>query len=182
MSPEIETFLLAMTPIGELRLSIPVALSVYRLDWWLAYLISVVGNLIPVVFFLLFLEPISRWFSKKFKIFQYFFSWLWNRTRKKYETKVGKYGCLALVIFVAIPLPFSGGWTGSLIAFLFGIPFKIAFPLIALGIIIAGFIVLLATQLGITLEKYFGWQVLAGFLLVIGFIWIMYNTIKNKKH
>jgi len=180
--PEIQTFLLAMTPIGELRLSIPVALTVYHLDWYLAYLISIVGNLIPVVFLLLFLAKISGWLSKKFKVFQQFFSWFSARARKKYEAKIGKYGRFALAVFVAIPLPFSGGWTGSLLAFLFGIPFKMAFPLITLGIMIAGLIVLVAIQAGITIEKYFGWEVLLGLLLAIGFGWVMYNIIKNKKH
>jgi len=177
---EIKIFLLAMTPIGELRASLPVALTIYRLDWWLAYLISVMGNLVPVVLLLLFLEPVSFWLSKNFQIFQKFFSWIFERTRKKYDPKIEKYGRLALLIFVAIPLPITGAWTGSLIAFLYGLPFRIAFVLITLGIMIAGSIVLLATLVGIAIEKYFGWQVLAGLLLLIGLIWVMYNIIKRE--
>jgi len=181
VTPEIQIFLLAMTPIGELRVSLPAALTIYHLDWGLAYLISVIGNLVPVVFLLLFLEPVFSRLSKNFKIFQQFSSWFSTRARKKYEARIEKYGRFALVVFVAIPLPLSGGWTGSLVAFLFGIPFKIAFPLITLGIMIAGLIVLLATQAGITIEKYFGWTALAGLLLAIGFCWLMYSIIKNKK-
>lgn len=181
MTPELQTFLLAMTPIGELRVSLPVALTVYQLNWGIAYLISVIGNLVPVVFLLLFLKPISNWLSKNFKFFQKFFFWFFEKTRKKYNSRMEKYGYPALIVFVAIPLPITGVWTGSLIAFLFGIPFQKAFSLITFGVIIAGLIVLLATQAGITIERYFGWQVLVGFLLTIGFIWIINNVIKNKK-
>ncbi|GAH50858.1 unnamed protein product, partial [marine sediment metagenome] len=65
MTPEIQTFLLAMTPIGELRVSLPAALTIYQLNWGIAYLISVIGNLVPVVFLLLFLEPVSNWLSRR---------------------------------------------------------------------------------------------------------------------
>lgn len=183
MTPEIQIFLLAMTPIGEIRISLPTALTVYNLDWRMAYLISVVGNLIPVIILLRFLGLISDWLSKNFKIFQRFFSWFFKRTRKKYNYKMEKYGHPALLAFVALPLPLTGGWSASIIAFLFGIPFKKAFGLITLGIMIAGLIVLMVTQVGITIEKYFGWQVLVGLLLTIGFIWLMYKmyNINNKK-
>lgn len=181
MTPEIQTFFLAMTPFGELRFSLPIALSVYNLDLVSAYFISIIGNLIPIVLLLLFLEPVSSRLSKNFKIFEKFFTWLFEKTRKKYNSQMEKYGYPALVLFVAIPLPITGGWTGSLIAFLFAIPFKKAFPLISLGVIIAGLIVLSATQVGITIEKYFGWQVLVGLLLAIGFGWLLYNKIKNNK-
>ena len=174
MTAEIQTFLLAMTPIGELRVALPAALTIYHLSLTKAYLISVAGNLVPVIFFLLFLGPLSKWLSKNFRIFQRFFSWLFKRKREKYNSRMEKYGYPALVIFVAIPLPVTGGWTGALIAFLFGISFKRAFPLIALGIMIAGGIVLGLTQAGITIEKNLGWQVLVGILAVIGLslIWL----------
>ena len=183
MAPEIQTFLLAMTPIGELRISLPIALTVHHLNWPLAYLISVIGNLVPVVFILLFLNPISTFLSRNFKIFQKFFSWLFEKTRKKYNSKFGKIrSYLALIAFVALPLPMTGGWTASIIASLFGIPFKSAFLLITLGIIIAGFIVSLLTFAGIAIERYFGWQVLLGILLVAGLGWLIYNKKVNEKN
>lgn len=169
-----------MTPIGELRIAIPLGLTVYNLDAVLVYLISVIGNLVPIILLLFFLEPVSNWLSKKFKIFQLFFTWLFERTRKRYNHRVEKYGYLALIAFVAIPLPVTGGWTGALIAFLFGIPFKKAFPLITLGIMIAGIIVLAISKTGIVIERYFGWQILISFLLLIGVIWLVINKIKNK--
>jgi hypothetical protein len=92
-----------------------------------------------------------------------------------------KYGYLALIPFVAIPLPLTGGWTGSIIAFLYQVPFKIAFPLIALGVMVAGIIVLFATKTGITMEEYFGWPALLGVLLVLGLSWHWYNKKKYVK-
>ena len=119
MNPIIQTFLLAMTPIGELRAAIPAGIYIHYLSPYTAYIIAVIGNLIPVIFLLLFLEPVSKWLSLKFKIFQRFFDWLFKRTRKKASSKIKKYGYPALVLFVAVPLPITGAWTGSAIAFLF---------------------------------------------------------------
>ena len=169
-----------MTPIGELRLSLPLALTVYRLDWGVAFLISVIGNLIPVLLILLFLGPVSKYLATNFKIFQRFFTWLFERTRRKHDSKIKKYGYPALVAFVAIPLPVTGGWTGSLIAFLFDIPFRKAFPLIASGVVIAGVIVSLLTKTGIVIEEYLGWQVLIGCLITIGFIWLILKYLRDR--
>lgn len=182
MAPEIQTFLLAMTPIGELRASIPIALTLYQLNWGTAYLISVIGNLVPVVFLLIFLGPVSDWLSKKFPPFRRFFSWLFERTRRKYNSHMEKYGYPALIFFVAIPLPITGGWTGSLIAFLFGVSFKKAFFSIFLGVLIAGLIVSFVTLAGITIEKYFSWLALIGILLIIGIGWLIYNKKFKKKN
>ena len=87
---------------------------------------------------------------------------------------------IALVIFVALPLPITGGWTGSIVAFLFGIPFRIAFPLIALGVGIAGLVVTSATFFGVVLSKYFSWQVLIGGVVVAIIIWLRYNRLIKK--
>ncbi len=144
--------ILAMTPVGELRVALPVALAIYDFHWTLAYLISVIGNIIPVIFLLLFLGPVSKWFSEKFGLCDSFFNWLFERTRRKNNGRVEKYGAIALISFVAIPLPFTGAWTGSIVAFLFGIPFKKAFPLISLGVLISGAIMLILTQTGLWLN------------------------------
>lgn len=143
MSSEIITFLVAMTPVGELRASLPMALEVFNMPIWKAYLISVVGNMVPVFFILWLLGPVSN-FLRRFKIFDKFFEWLFAHTRKKTEGKYLIYGELALILFVAIPLPITGAWTGSVAAFLFGIPYRRAIPLIGVGVLVAGFVVLLA--------------------------------------
>jgi uncharacterized membrane protein len=137
--------------------------------------------LIPVVLLLLFLEPLSIFLSKRFKIFDKFFKWLFERTRKKVAPIVKKYEKLGLTLFVAIPLPITGGWTGSIAAFLLGIPFKVAFPLITLGVFIAAVIVSFLTLSGVAIEKVFG---LGTLLIVVGTILLLYfgyKLIKNKK-
>lgn len=162
----LKIFFLAMTPVGELRAAIPVGLIGYKIDVLTVYLISVLGNIFAVFLILAFLGSFSRWASKNISFFNRFFTWLFSRTRENHSSKVEKYGLWLLPLFVAIPLPVTGGWTGSLIAFVFNIPFKKAFPLISLGIMIAGLIVLLLVEAGIVLEKNFGWQILAGTLLI----------------
>ncbi|MFA5228579.1 MAG: small multi-drug export protein [Candidatus Paceibacterota bacterium] len=147
---ELQTFIIAATPIIELRGAIPIALFNYELSITSAFIFSVLGNIFPVIFILLFLEKVSKFLSEKNKLFKKFFDWLFVRTRKNYQGNYEKLKDLFLIIFVAIPLPMTGAWTGSLCAFLFGVPFKKAFPLISLGVIIAGVIVTLIS-LGIIL-------------------------------
>jgi len=139
--PEIATFIISMLPISELRGAIPVAIGIYHLNPIEAYFLAVIGNIIPVVFILKYLEPVSEYLMFKSKFFNKFFTYLFERTRKKHNGKFEKWGALALITFVAIPLPITGGWSGALAAFVFGIPFKRALPLIFLGIMIAGVIV-----------------------------------------
>lgn len=136
---------MAMTPIGELRLSIPFALENYNLSIWSAYFISVIGNLVPAIFLLWFLGPVSQYLSHHFYSFNRFFAWLFERNIKNHQKKFEHWKELALIVLVAVPLPFTGAWTGSICAFIFRIPFKIALPLIFLGILIAGIIVTLIT-------------------------------------
>lgn len=90
-----------------------------------------------------------------------------------------EYGAWFLPLFVAIPLPVTGGWTASFIAFVFGMPFKRAFPLIALGVLLAGLIVTVLTETGIALEKNFGWQALLGTLLLSVFIYWLYKRLRR---
>ena len=147
----LNVFLLAMTPIGELRIALPIAITIYNLNWFWAYFISVVGNMVPVIFLLSFLAPLSRWFSSRLILCDKFFNWLFERTRRKSNHRMEKYGAIALITFVAIPLPFTGAWTGSIVAFLFNIPAKKAFPLIFLGVLMSGVLILLLTQVGLWL-------------------------------
>lgn len=142
----IKVFLLSTLPVLELRGAIPIAISYYKLPVIPSYLFSVIGNLVPAVFLLLYLKPFSD-FLRKWHFFDIFFSWLFKRTRR-HEKKYEKYGALFLLFFVAIPLPITGVWTGSVAAFLFGIRFWYAFPMMVGGVIIAGIIVT-GTNLGI---------------------------------
>ncbi|MEA2098092.1 MAG: small multi-drug export protein [Patescibacteria group bacterium] len=141
ISPELATLIISMLPISELRGAIPLAIGVYHLNPIETYFLAIIGNIIPVVFILKFIDPISKFLMSKSKFFNKFFTHLFERTRKKHNDKFEKWGALALITFVAIPLPITGGWSGALAAFVFGIPFKRALPLIFFGIMIAGVIV-----------------------------------------
>ncbi|MFN3301835.1 MAG: COG2426 family protein [Patescibacteria group bacterium] len=145
MIPEIKTILLAMTPINELRGTIPLAISLWGLSPYKAFLFSLIGNMLPVFFLLWFLPKFSEFLIKQSKFFTKFFDWLFERTRRKFYNKYQKFGDFALVIFVAIPLPLTGAWTGAIAAFLFGISYGKSLALIFLGVFLAGLIVTLAS-------------------------------------
>ncbi|MCK5491003.1 MAG: small multi-drug export protein [Candidatus Pacebacteria bacterium] len=147
-SPEMATFIVSMLPVSELRGSIPLAIGFYNMDPLKAYFISVIGNIIPVAIVLIVIEPVSKCLMEKSKMFNNFFSWFFARTRRKYNSKFEKWGALALITFVAIPLPVTGGWTGAIAAFVFGIPIRKALPLITLGVMIAG-VIMTGLSLGV---------------------------------
>ncbi|MDZ7798098.1 MAG: small multi-drug export protein [Patescibacteria group bacterium] len=139
---EISTLLVAMIPIAELRVALPMALGPYKLPLFEAFIWSFIGNMIPVFFILWFLEPVSRFLMKKSRFFNKFFNWLFDRTRRKFTKNTERYGVvIALILFVAIPLPVTGAWTGSVAAFLFAVSYKKAILSIALGVLIASFVV-----------------------------------------
>jgi uncharacterized membrane protein len=138
---ELATIIVAMTPISELRGSIPLALGVWKIAPWTAFFLSVLGNMIPVIFILLLIGPVSQFLGSHSKFFKSFFDWIFKKTKRDHAEKVSKWGVLALFILVAIPLPFTGAWTGSLVAFVFQIPFKQSFPAIFGGVVVAGLIV-----------------------------------------
>ncbi|NYT00435.1 MAG: small multi-drug export protein [Methanocellales archaeon] len=141
----ISVILVAAMPISELRGAIPVAMM-YGFDPWTAYILSVIGNLIPVIPLLLWLEPVSNKL-RRYNSWDRFFDWLFKRTHRRHSEYFEKYGTIALSLFVAIPLPVTGAWTGCAAAFVFGIKFRHAFPAIILGVMVAGVIVAL-TSLG----------------------------------
>ena len=142
--PEIVTVIVGALPISELRGAIPLALGVFHFSILKAYILSIIGNLIPILPILLMLDSVSKWLSKKSKLFNKFFIWLFARTRKRSDI-VEKYGAIGLIVFVAIPLPITGAWTGSVAAFLFGIRLRWATPCIIAGVFIAGVIVTIAS-------------------------------------
>ncbi|RKZ05517.1 ligand-binding protein SH3 [bacterium] len=143
LSPRIITLILASLPISELRGAIPYAIAVGHMSWKEAYLLSVIGNFIPVIPILLLLESISNWL-RRYPLWNRFFTWLFARTKRKGKL-IERFEVLGLILFVAIPLPVTGAWTGCVAAFLFKIRFKIAAPAVLAGIMIAGVIVTLAS-------------------------------------
>jgi uncharacterized membrane protein len=149
ISHELSTFLTAMIPIGEIRVALPLALISYKMNIWIAYGISVFGNLLPIFFLLFFWKYLAEFLMKKSKFFNNFFNWLFARARRKFQGSYEKWGKIALIIFVGIPLPITGAWTGSIVAWLFGFKYWEGLFLNFLGICLAGIIVALLTLGGI---------------------------------
>lgn len=142
------TVLVGALPIAEVRGAIPVGIAL-KLSYPEAFFWSVLGNLLPVIPLLLFLDPVSERL-RRFKLWRRFFEWLFDRARKK-GGLVERYEALGLAIFVAIPLPLTGAWTGCAAASLFKLPFRLAFPAIAAGVLLAGLVVSLAVFTGMQL-------------------------------
>lgn len=139
----VATFLVSMVPIIELRGAIPIGVG-YGLPYWVAVMVSVIGNIVPVPFIILFIRKIfmlMRKWSEKLDT-------LVTKLEKRAESKsdvVQKYAFWGLFILVAIPLPGTGAWTGALVAAMLDMRLKRAFPAIALGVIGAATIVTFVT-------------------------------------
>ena len=139
---------IAASPISELRGAIPVAITGFHFPWYYAFLLAIIGNLIPVALLLLLFDTLYRLLSK-IGIVERKLHWLVEHTRRRGKL-IERYERIGLMLFVAIPLPITGAWTGSLAAVLFGIKFKHAFVSIFIGILIAGSIVTCLSLLGWT--------------------------------
>ncbi len=143
LPPPVAVFCIAMLPIFELRGAIPAGYAMGMDQTWLIYLLAVAGNFVPVVPILLLLDPIER-HLRRFAVIDRFLDWLFQRTRKR-SAVIQKYESLGLILFVAIPAPMTGAWTGAIAAYLFKLPLRLAIPCIILGILIAGVVVTLVS-------------------------------------
>ena len=138
------TFFISMLPIIELRGAIPLG-AWLELPWWQGYILAVLGNMIPVPFILLFINKFIAWMSRsKVKFFNKIGTWLTNKAEKNRE-KIEKYSFWGVCLFVAVPLPVTGAWTGSLVAATIGMKGWKAFLSCLIGVMIAGVIMTLAS-------------------------------------
>ena len=137
------TFFISMVPVLELRGAIPIG-TANGLPLWAAILISLVGNLVPVPFIIIFIRKIFAWLRRKNQKLDHLVTRLEIRAEKKSDV-VQKYAFWGLFVLVAIPLPGTGAWTGALVAAMLDMRLKRAFPAIALGVIAAGVIVAFVT-------------------------------------
>ena len=132
-------FFCSMIPIIELRGAIPMGWA-FGLPWWQTYIIAVLGNLLPVPFILLFINTIIKWMaSSKIKFFNKFANWLLQKAEKN-RAKIEKYAFWGVALFVAVPLPVTGAWTGSLVSAVINMKFWKALLSALIGIMIAGVI------------------------------------------
>lgn len=150
MRNEFIILIVAASPITELRGSIPLGLFLKE-PLLKILMLSLLGNILPIIPLLFLLKPISERL-RHFYFFKRFFDWLFEKTRQKAKI-IEKYEALGLVIFVGIPLPMTGAWTGCIAASLFKIRFRYAFLSIVMGVIMAGIIVSILSVLGIITYK-----------------------------
>ncbi|PIS05438.1 MAG: ligand-binding protein SH3 [Candidatus Buchananbacteria bacterium CG10_big_fil_rev_8_21_14_0_10_42_9] len=143
LPPQLAVFIISMVPIAELRVSIPVALGVYKLPIWEAVLFSVLGDILIALLIIRYIGPLSQWLRQKSKFFKKLFDWWFSRAIKRMDNKLDVWGPLALMLFVGVPLPVTGAWTGATASWLFKIPRKIAAVFISAGVLMAAFIVTL---------------------------------------
>ena len=143
---ELVVIIIATLPIFELRGALPVAINVFNFPWHYALLLAVFGNLIPVPLVLLFFNAVYRLLDK-ISYCHKMLQWFVERTKKRGRI-IERYERIGLVLFVAIPLPFTGAWTGSLAAVLFDLKFWQSFLSILIGILIAGVIVTCLSLMG----------------------------------
>ena len=147
---ELSVIIVGALPIFELRGAIPLGFYL-GMPVIKTFILALIGNLIPVIPLYFLLQPVSRLLSR-IPLFKTFFTWLFNHSKRRAEI-VQRYEAIGLVLFVAIPLPVTGAWTGTIAASLFKVRFKYALPAVICGVIIAGVIVTILCLLG-----KFGWE------------------------
>lgn len=137
---------IGMVPIIELRGAIPVGVFTFHLNYIEAFICSFIGNIIPVYFIVKFIRPLFDFFGR-WKIFKVVIDWATEKATKHIQEneKLQNAVSLGLFLFVAIPLPGTGAWVGSLIANFLDLPPKKAIPPIIVGVLTAGIIVLSIT-------------------------------------
>jgi uncharacterized membrane protein len=174
ISPELTIIITAMLPIIELRGAIPLGINFYNLVWYKVVFLALIGNLIPVLPILFLLDRVSKLLSH-IPIFKKFFNWLFQRTRKRSKL-IEEYKMLGLTLFVAIPLPVTGAWTGSVAAFLLGLKYFPSFLAILFGVLIASVIVT-----GLSLLKIWG-ALIVGCVLIFFILRAVYIKRKAKNN
>ena len=139
LDPVVILLIISALPIIELRGAIPVGIFLFGMPWPKVAIISIIGNMLPIPFLLLLLDKAFA-ILERFKWGKRFTTWLYARTRRKGKV-IERFQAIGLTVFVGIPLPGTGGWTGSLAAKIFGIRFWNSMLYIFLGVVIAAIIV-----------------------------------------
>jgi len=153
MEPLIHSAFLSLLPISELRGGIPYAVA-SDIHIIIAYIVCVLSNILVIPILYIFLETLHKPLYR-IKPYRYIFDKWVVRTREKAERQVGKYGYWGVMLFVAIPLPVTGAYTGTLAAWLLNLEKRKSFWYLALGVVIAGIIVSVVTLTGIEIFRIF---------------------------
>lgn len=140
--------IIGMVPIIELRGAIPIGVFTFHLNYLESFICSFIGNIIPVYFIVKYIKPLFNFFGR-WKIFKVIIDWASEKATKKIEEseRLQNFAALGLFLFVAIPVPGTGAWVGSLIANFLDVPPKKAIPPIIAGVLTAGIIILILTAI-----------------------------------
>ncbi|MCD4651195.1 MAG: small multi-drug export protein [Candidatus Cloacimonetes bacterium] len=144
--PEVIVFVISMLPIVELRGAIPIGIQLLNLHWLTCFVVAIIGNMVPMFLMLPLLELFTRLFSR-IPFLERLLNRIFDKTRSKSKV-IRKYEEIGLILFVAIPLPGTGGWTGSMASFLFGLKYWTSLLCIFIGVVAAGIIVTILSLLG----------------------------------
>ena len=171
-----------MVPIVELRGAIPIAESL-KLDIFLYYPISIIGNMLPVPIIYLFARKVLLWGKDK-KVIGKFFTWCLQKGEKggeKLKESAGNKGIfLALMIFVGIPLPGTGAWTGTLAASFLNLDFKTSIYAVSLGVLLAGIIMSLGSKI-VAILGWIGVIAIIAAILLISVLWVILSKRKKSR-
>ena len=168
-------FFFSMIPWFESRYVIPFAIVDLGWDWWRVFPIAVAGNMLPIPFVLLFFHHVEK-FLRRWKSWAGFLDRMFSHTRRRADAKIRRYEHLGLLVFVAFPVPFTGAWTGSLIAYLFDLKFGRSLVTIFIGVIRAAAVMTIITLLGVDLVYIFMGVIVAGVVMAV----LFYYGLKNQ--
>jgi len=168
-------FFFSMVPWLESRYVIPFAINL-GWAWWEALPLAIAGNMLPIPIILLFFKYAEKWL-RKYKFWSKLMDWLFTRTRERVNETIRKYQYLGLLVFVALPIPFTGAWTGALIAYLFNLKFGKSLIAIFIGVISAAGIMTIVTLTGIDLLYIVAGVIIAG--IIMG-LFIFFGSSKKK--
>lgn len=145
-SDDLAVAAIAALPVIELRGAVPIGIHHFGMSWWRALAVSVLGNLAPIPFILLLLNPVTRW-ARRSRVGERLVERLLARVRRK-AADIPRYEWWGLALFVAVPLPATGAWTGAMAAALLGMPPVRSLGAIMVGVLIAGGIVTILSLMG----------------------------------
>jgi len=131
-----QIFLYSMIPGVESKVVVPFAIYEFKWEWWQAFPIGLLGNMILVPFGLKFLHKLEQ-FVRRYEYFEKIMDRIFSKIRKKADAKIQRYEYLALLIFVGVPLPLTGAGSGTIIAYLFDLKFSRSILMIFIGVVIA---------------------------------------------
>lgn len=168
MKDELIVLLTAILPVSELRGAIPLALLKFNFPLWKAFLIGIIGNTLPCIPLILFLNLFEK-FSEKNKILNKIFNFFKLRALKR-KKLIEKYEIFGIYLFVSVPLPFTGAWTGCLLAYLLQTPPFKTFLAVFFGILTAGIIVTTVLIVGIKWGIIYGIIFASLIILILNFL------------